>query len=161
MNSSQLFESYLPVYDAAPDTWEEERQFLVEQLKKVSNAVNDREIGYFLNEILLTGKAWFPKGSASQVFRPALRVIVDFGTLPNASAKYVAHNIPNFAALTLTEFGARATNPGVAGLSIPYASPTLNKNIQLDITSTDVVITTAIDYSAYTVTYVVIEYIYN
>jgi hypothetical protein len=53
---SQEFESYVPVYDTVPEQWEDARAFLVEQLKKISNAVNVREIGWLLDEELLSGK---------------------------------------------------------------------------------------------------------
>jgi hypothetical protein len=59
MNSnidSQVYESYVPVYDSVPEKWEDARQFLVEQLKKISNAVNNREIGYYINDQILSGK---------------------------------------------------------------------------------------------------------
>ena len=45
---SQTLESYVPVYDVVPEKWEEARPFLVEQLKKISEGVNTREIGFFL-----------------------------------------------------------------------------------------------------------------
>ena len=44
---SQILESYVPVYDAAPDKWEDARPFIVEQLKRLANAINVREIGFF------------------------------------------------------------------------------------------------------------------
>jgi hypothetical protein len=44
-------------------------------------------------------------------------------------------------------------------IPLPYASPTLVNNIQLSVDATNVTITTGIDYSAYTVTYVILEYI--
>jgi len=63
MNSSQIFESYVPVYDAVPEDWESARQFLVEHLKKISNAVNAREISFFLDEELLSGKQFIPSAN--------------------------------------------------------------------------------------------------
>src|SRR5271157_192397 len=95
--SSQEFESYLPVYDTIPEKWEDGREFLVEELKKISNAINAREIGWFLDEELLTGKAFIPgtivPGNNPSEFRQILRKVIDFGTLPNTGPKSVAHGI--------------------------------------------------------------------
>lgn len=81
---SQKLESYVPVYDAAPEKWEDARPFLVEQLKKITTSLNTREIGWYLDEELLTGKAFIPgvnnaTGGTSQQFRSILRKVIDFG----------------------------------------------------------------------------------
>ena len=160
--SSQDFESYLPLYDFIPDDWEEAKPALVEQLKRISNAVNVREIGWYLDNELLSGKQMFPGTSSAndQQFRSIFRIVINFGALPNAATKSVAHNIPFNANFSLTHLYAGATDPvGFHALQIPYASPTLNENIKINIDATNVNITTAIDYSAYTRTFVVCEYI--
>lgn len=84
--TSQILESYVPVYDAIPESWEEAKPFLVENLKKISNAVNIREIGWYLDEQLLSGKAFYPGVSTSannvtQQFRQILRKVVPLGAL--------------------------------------------------------------------------------
>lgn len=43
---STVFDSYVPVYDVMPETWEEARPALLEFIKKLSNAINVREIGF-------------------------------------------------------------------------------------------------------------------
>lgn len=79
---SQEFESYVPVYDTIPEKWEDARAFIVEQLKKISTAVNIREIGWLLDQELLSGKAFIPgsnniiSGGSSQTFRSVLRKVV-------------------------------------------------------------------------------------
>jgi len=60
ISSDAQFESYLPVYDFMPEKWEEARRPLVEHLKKISNAVNIREIGWFLDQEVLAGKQFIP-----------------------------------------------------------------------------------------------------
>lgn len=82
--SSQEFESYVPVYDAVPEKWEEARPFLVEHLKKISNAVNIREIGWLLDEELLSGKQFIPGinlTGTNQQFRTVLRKVIDVSPL--------------------------------------------------------------------------------
>lgn len=163
----QIFESFVPVYDVVPAKWEDARPFIVEQLKKIAIAVNAREIGWFLDEELLSGKAFIPgvndavSGGTSQQFRQVLRKVVDFGTLPNASTKSVAHGISVTSNFTLIFLGAYATDPvNLEGISIPFVDPSSTANgILLNIDSTNVNITTGSNRSNYTRCYVTIEYL--
>lgn len=114
-NSSQIFESYVPVYDAVPEKWEDARPFIVEQLKKVSNAINIREIGWYLDEELLSGKAFIPgvlndqASQTSQNYRSILRKIVDVSPLA-IGANIFPHGITFDANLTNIQFWVGATN---------------------------------------------------
>ncbi len=112
--SSQEFESFVPVYDVVPDKWEDARPFLVEILKKISNAVNIREIGWYLDEELLSGKALTPvaaiPGDASpQQFRQILRKVIDMGPLV-IGINSVPHGILFDFNFTLVEMSAAVTN---------------------------------------------------
>jgi hypothetical protein len=164
---SQVFESYVPVYDVVPDKWEDARPFIVEQLKKITNAVNLREIGWFLDEELLSGKAFIPgnnnivNGATNQTFRQILRKVIDFGTLPAAGTKSVPHYIVVDANFTLIQMWASATDPiGLTMLPIPYETPVaLNQNIALDMDATNVNITVGINRTNFTRCFVIIEYI--
>ncbi|MBS0654049.1 MAG: hypothetical protein JSR39_11060 [Verrucomicrobia bacterium] len=111
-NNSQQFESYVPVYDAVPETWEEGREFLVEQLKKISNAVNVREIGWFLDEELLSGKQLFPGTSSAndQQFRSILRMVVNTGPLIAGLNPGINHNILFDVNFTLISLWVCGTN---------------------------------------------------
>lgn len=164
--SSQEFESYVPVYDTVPENWEEARAFLIEHLKKVSNAINIREISWFLDEELLSGKAFIPGSNNNQQFRQILRKVIDFGSLPNNSSKSVAHGIKvdeNFTLIQLFGAASNRTNPNFSYLPIPYATPTsLNDMISLSMDQTNVTIQTgnsATPRSNYTACFIVIEYI--
>jgi hypothetical protein len=114
-SDAQELESFLPVYDAVPEKWDEARPFLVEQLKRISNAVNIREIGWFLDEELLSGKAFIPGPtvfndlSTSQVFRQVLRKVIVFPGL-TAGANILAHGITNDANYEQIALWACATN---------------------------------------------------
>lgn len=113
---SQQFESYVPVYDVVPEKWEDARPFIVEQLKKISNAVNIREIGWFLDQELLSGKAFIPgmaqvlDGGSSQQFRQILRMVVITGPLVIGANPGVPHNIVFDANFTLIQLWVSATN---------------------------------------------------
>ncbi len=162
---SQNLESYVPVYDVVPERWEEARPFLVEQLKKITTAVNTREIGWYLDQELLTGKAFIPgsnnilDGGTSQSFRSILRKVVDFGALPDSASKAVPHEIVVDNNFTLIQIWAAGTDPTTPqALPIPYVS-TLGLIVQLDMNSTDVIITTNSAFSRFSRCYVIIEYL--
>jgi len=163
---SQNLESYVPVYDAVPDKWEDARPFVVEQFKKLANAINVREIGFFLDQELLSGKSFIPgvnianDGGSSQQFRTILRKVVDFGALPNAGPKSVPHGIIFDANFTLIQLFASATDPiNLIALPIPYASSNAPDGISLFMNSTNINIITQSNRSSYTRCFVVIEYL--
>lgn len=158
MNASdnQEFESFVPVYDAVPDKWEEARPFIVENLKKISNAVNIREIGWFLDQELLSGKAFIPGannvlgGSTNQQFRQILRKVIVFPGLV-IGANNVPHGINIDANFTLIQlFGAATNATTLTGEPIPNGADTISYN------ATDIIITVA---AAYDRAIAVIEYI--
>ena len=137
--SSQEFESYVPVYDAIPEKWEESREFLVEHLKKISNGVNAREIGFYLDQELLSGKAFIPSSinvsGTSQQFRSILRKTFLFGPIV-IGANTQAHGIVVDANFTLIQIFASGTNVGaLTGDNIPDVGYDVNNII---VTSTKV-----------------------
>lgn len=166
-SDSQQLESFVPVYDTVPDKWEEARPFLVEQLKKISNAVNIREIGWFLDEELLSGKAFIPGSTnldnlnTSQVFRQVLRKVVDFGPLPAAGTKSVPHGISFTADFTLVQMFAAATDPvAFIAFPIPYCDPFALANVvSLTMDATNVNISVGANRSAFTRCFVTIEFL--
>jgi hypothetical protein len=153
---SQNLESYVPVYDTAPATWEEGMPFIVEQLKKLANAVNVREIGFFLDQELLSGKAFIPgvniasDGGSSQQFRTILRKVITFPGL-TIGVNTQPHGITvdaNFSLIQL--FGAATNASALTGETIPNGADTISYN------ATNIIITVA---AAYTRAWAVIEYI--
>jgi len=125
-NQAQFFESYVPVYDVVPENWEDARGFITEQLKKLANAVNVREIGWFLDEELLSGKQFIPSNATALLqetapqFRTILRKVVDCGTLPNAGIKTVPHGIVFDNNFTLLNLYGAATAPSNSAISLPF-----------------------------------------
>jgi hypothetical protein len=110
--TSQEFESYLPVYDTVPEKWEEARQFLVEHLKKISNAVNVRTIGWLLDEELLSGQSFIPgttaPGNNPGIFRSVLRKVIDVSPLV-IGANVFPHGIVFDANFTLIDLWVSGT----------------------------------------------------
>ncbi len=149
ISSDQQFESYLPVYDYMPEKWEEARRPLVEHLKRISNAVNIREIGWFLDQEVLAGKQFIPGTTTNnQAFRSVLRVVVDFGGLvigPNSKP----HGVLVDANFSLVDLWGAATD-AVAMTGNPINQP----NITYD--ATNINITSA---AVYTRAFAVMEYL--
>ena len=142
-SDAQQLESYVPVYDAIPEKWEQAQPFLVEQLKKISNAVNAREIGFWLDEELLSGKQFFPGASnaaSSQVFRSMLRKVIDFSPL-TGGAKTLPHGILFNSDFSLIQLFAAATNSVTL-----VAEPIPNGADTITMDATNITITTAGSY---------------
>lgn len=153
---SQQLESYVPVYDVVPEKWEDARPFIVEQLKRITTAVNIREIGWFLDEELLSGKAFIPgignviAGGTSQQYRTILRKVIVFPGL-TIGVNTQPHEIAideNFSLIQL--FGAATNSTAFTGEPIPNSTDTISYN------ATNIVITVA---AAYDRAWCVIEYI--
>jgi|SRR5580692_4086821 hypothetical protein len=161
---SQNLESFVPVYDVAPKTWEEGMPFIVEQLKKLANAINAREIGFFLDQELLTGKNFIPgindasDGGSSQQFRSILRKVIDFSSPGGiAASNSKPHGITFDNNFTLMQLYGSATWPNNFAIPIPYV--TASNFIQLYMDTTNVNIVTNGPFTNYTRCFVVIEYI--
>lgn len=161
---SQNLESFVPVYDAIPESWDQARPFIVEQLRKISDGVNIREIGWYLDQELLSGKAFIPgvnneTGGTSQQFRQILRIVIDFGTLPNNTSKTVPHGITVDDNFTLIQMYAAATDPiNLISFPIPFAA-TSTGAVQMFMNATDILISTNTDRTSFTRCFVVIEYL--
>ena len=112
-NSSQIFESYVPVYDAVPEKWEEARPFIVEQLKSLAKSANIREIGWYLAEALLSGKQFIPSATGisgtSTQYRSMFRKVIDCSPLV-AGANPFSHGITFDSNFTLIHIYCSATN---------------------------------------------------
>jgi hypothetical protein len=151
-NTSQIFESYVPVYDTVPESWDQARPFLVEQLKLLANTVNAREIGYFLDEELLSGKQFIPSANnptgEQQQFRSVLRKVIDVSPLV-AGANVFAHGITVDSNFTLVDLWVAAT-----ASSTPRAQLITDANVWLDATNINITSPLAFDRA-----FCVIEYL--
>lgn len=148
---------------------EQFKELIVRLYQNVNNIavnLNIKDTGYYPLFEFLNGQLFFPNPnqqtnpSSSSVYRQVYRTTVIFGALPNATTVSVPHFIPVMQGYTFTRiYGAASNVSSTSFLPLPYASPTLNQNISLNADNANVNITTAIDYSGYTSTYVVLEYI--
>lgn len=149
------------------------RDFLVRLYQATNNialVANIKDSGYYIETEFINGQLWFENKSLSVTtsnsktpdYRQVFRKVIDFGALPNATSKSVAHGLTANSDLTFTRiYGTASDTTGFTYLPIPYASQVAaNNSIELSLDNTNVVIDTgAVDRTAYDTCYVVMEYI--
>lgn len=152
-SDSQQLETYVPVYDVIPEKWEDARAYIIEQQRRMSDAINIREIGWFLDEEVLTGKAFVPgtnTGGTSQQYRSILRKVIVFPGL-TVGANTQPHGLTIDGNFTLIAMYGAATNATLfTGEPLPNGGDTVRYN------ATNVIVTVA---SAYTRAVITMEYI--
>ena len=137
---------------------------LYQNLNTMAMGVNNRDAGFYDTSEFVCGQMFFPDPSltsASEVtptFRNVFRKVVNFGALPDTASKNVAHGITTTVNTSFTRMYGVATLPDAtpatfSSLAIP------NAEITLELDGTNVTIATTTDLTAYTTTYVVLEYI--
>lgn len=103
--------------------------------------------GNYSTDEVFTGKYWI---DGKEIYRK----VIDFGNLPNASTKAVAHGISSVGTI-IRQSGLTVIN----GITVPIPAanpePTLSMTLQTD--STNVVIITGANRSSYTAK-VILEY---
>jgi hypothetical protein len=147
------------------------KELLVRMYQNINNmilALNLKDTGIYNTSPFINSQVFFPNpslnSSTSQTpeFRQVYRTVINFGALPNAATKSVAHTITCTSNTTFTRIYATAskTTAPFSYIPIPYSSTVAAAdNVELYVDATNVNITTAINYSAYTTTYVILEYL--
>lgn len=99
----------------------------------------------------LTGDFWING-------KPIYKKTVSFGTLPNNTTKSVAHGISSIG--NVISMGGTSWGSGSTTLPIPNApgSGSISFSISMNVDSTNIVINTGADRTAYTNTYITVEY---
>jgi hypothetical protein len=151
--------SFLPVEFALPKDESSFIDFICKRERLTADIVNIKENGNYENNEILSGQQYFAINFSPKKNRYTYRTVVNFGALPNAMNKAVAHGINITNGTIFTRIYATATQPGTSFIPIPYASNNANDNIELFVDTTNVNITTASDWTAYVTCYVVLEYI--
>lgn len=140
---------------------------LYQNVNTISLSLNTRDAGYYVQEEFINGQIFFPNPALSSstpqspTMRQVYRLVIDTGTLPNAATSTIPLPITLGPTYTMTRIYGAATDLNTSFIPLPYASPVAGDDILLRATTTDIIIQTAIDYTAYTTSYVVIEYIKN
>ncbi len=141
---------------------DEFKQLVIRLAQQVNNQairLNEKDHGILSLESYGCCKQIFPEIVGGNL-RGIARTMIDFGALPNAATKVVAHNITTNADTRWTYIYAVATNSlNQDGVPIPFADAGgVTGNIQLRVTNTFVEIQTTTNWTAYDKTYVYLEY---
>ena len=152
-NDPDSVQSQLPISIEMPEDPKEYREKMNDLYQRITSSLNSKEGGLYLPQEKTTGQQYFDINNP-QVNKNVYRMVVDFGALPNAGVKTVAHNILGWNQLyRLTRAYGATTDPNtVLSCAIPNAA------IQLDINDTNVIVTTTTDLSNFTSTTITIEY---
>ncbi len=138
---------------------------LYQNLNNMSVLLNMKDTGYYDQFEFVNSQLYFPNPAATpnsnqQVYRQVYRLTINFGALPNTAIKSVPHNLTPNSGWSFTRIYGTATDPvGFNYIPLPYAAILLANNIELYVDAVNVNISTAANYTAFTVTYVVLEYI--
>jgi len=162
--------TFLPVYDVVPDEWEEAQSMLSDALRLISETVNTKDSGYMIQQEILASSQFY-KGTG-EALRPIYRKVIDFGTLPDNTTKTLTHGISTNSdgtsidsKFTLVNMYLSATkgtitaDPNPISFSLQYYSLDLSADIVLYLTAVNVVVKTLSNYSLYTRSSIVLEYI--
>lgn len=141
---------------------------LYQNINNIAIMVNLKDTGYYTQQEFVCGQLFFSNpalnslSTTSPQDRQVYRKTINFGALPNTTSKSVAHGIIVNGGTSWTRIYGAATNPTApSGIPLPYASPTLANNIEVSVTSTNVVVTTGSNRTAFTTCYIVLEYLQN
>lgn len=141
---------------------------LYQEFNNLSQVVNLKESGYHPEEEFVCG-IFFPPAqtsgpSTNLEFTPVFRKIIDFGALPNTGTKSVAHGI-TINAVTQPTIRFYRWHGGANDLTapsyipLPYASPILANNIELNADATHVNVITGSNRTNYTDTKITLEFV--
>ena len=139
---------------------------LYQNLNRMSLALNTKDSGFYVLNEFVNGQVYFTNPNLSSTAhqstlpRQVVRTVVNFGALPAAGVKTMPHGIVPNSSFTFTRIYGCASDPiDKIYVPLPYSSPVLVGNIELSVDATDVIVTVGADWSAYTVTYIILEYL--
>jgi len=133
---------------------------LYQNINTISLALNLKDSGYYVQQEFMTGQVFFPDANNNASGRQSFRTVVNFGALPNNTTGLMAHGIDVFNSFIFTRmYGCASNQITMSYLPIPYASAATVDIIELSADATNVYITTSSDLSAYTQTYIILEYV--
>lgn len=154
--------SYLPPEIDFPKDESLFREILTQRERLTASILNVKENAQYEQVELLSGQQYFggPTASIFSKKRYVYRKVINFGALPNAGTKSIPHGIVFDQNSILTNLYGAASNPtGLTYISLGHASTTLINSVELNLDSTNINIITGIDRTAFTVCYIVIEWL--
>ena len=133
---------------------------LFQNLNNMAVSVNGKDAGIYHTDEFVNGQTFFPNPALNSMTstkpteRQVYRKVINFGVLPNNASTQIAHGLTMTPSVSMTRMYGAATDPvGLNYVAIP------NTDIKLVANNQYVTITTTANYSAYTICYVVLEYL--
>jgi hypothetical protein len=152
--------------DINSDEFKELLVRLYQNLNIMALSLNIRDAGIYNTDEFVNGQIFFPNplldSSTPEApeFRQVFRKVINFGALPNTTTKSVAHGITLTGATTFTRiYGAASNTTGKVYIPLPYVSLTAGDSVQIYVDATNVNVITGNDKSAFTTTYIILEYL--
>jgi hypothetical protein len=133
---------------------------LHQNMNNTSMAVDRKDTGMYTLTEFMNGQSFFPDPTLDSttlqtpVQRQVYRKVINFGALPNAATKSVAHGLTITNTWSFTRIYATASDPvGLVYFSIP------GNGVSITVDATNVNITTTVNMTAYTTVYCVLEFL--
>lgn len=135
------------------------RYQLTQSQTDMGNAINQREIGNFLNTETVTGKQFFDPTNP-QVKKPVFRIVISTGAIAIGATATLAHGITGITQVTHLYGAVTTSAPDFRPL--PFVSSiAVGNQASLRATSTSIIIVSGAGMAAITAGYVVMEYLKN
>ena len=152
----------LPQTYIIPEEEDQKDLVLRNYLNSIATATNSKDSGIYDSVETVTGQQFYPSftsdGSSNARYKGVLRKVIDTGALPNSSSIMIPHGITLRSQFTVTKIYGAATNPSNSWIPLPFASPVTANNISLEANATNIIIITGSNRTAYTRSYVVLEW---
>ena len=139
---------------------------LYQNINNIALTVNLKDSGYYDTSEFINAQRFFPNplltssSTTTPTYRDVIRMVINFGALPNTATKTVAHGITITPSTTFTRIYATASDTtNDEYIPIPYASAAGGNQIELFIDAANVNIVTTSNRSSFNVTYVILEYL--
>ena len=167
INNTNNFDTSIPttlVFDIGQINEENSGELLIrlyQQTNNIIEALNKKDTGYYLTTTFNTGQVFFNANNDFNQLRSVYRIVVPFGALPNNTTKSVAHGITNLGTTwSQVRLDVSSTQPNTKSIDIPGFDPAdITKPINVWVDGTNVNIQTTSNMSAFTITWVIFEYI--
>lgn len=146
------------------------KQFIIKLMQRTNQialALNLKDSALYYTQEFLNGQTFFPDPANPQTSAPrqVFRKIIDFGSLPNAGTKTVAHGINVTSLFSFTRiYGCASDTTGLDYIPLPYVDVTgtiLAGNTELTADQTNVYVTTTGNGAFFDTTYIILEYLKN
>lgn len=138
---------------------------LYQNVNNIALAVNNKDTSIYDVLEIQNGQTFFPNPNAQPGLqtkqRTVLRKVFNFGALPNAATKTMAHGITcTVGGTTFTRiYGCSSDTTNRVYIPIPYAdTAAVATNVELFVDATNINVITGTNRTSFDTTYIILEY---